>query len=193
MRWAEEWFDAWTEFHMQPIEFIEVSHEVVVVPLHQVATGKRSGVVVEIELTYVLEVRGGLITRFTSIRPSRRRLRSLRHSAGRPVRAVQSAALIPGGGILALMAEAGYKASKEQLLKRLSRIEGQVRGVRSMVDEERYCIDVLTQISAIRAALDKVALGLVDEHARNCMRESEGDPEAHVDELMSALGRMLQQ
>ncbi len=90
------------------------------------------------------------------------------------------------------MAHAGYRSSKEQLLKRLSRIEGQVRGVQSMVNEERYCIDVLTQISAIRAALDKVALGLVDEHARNCVREPGGDPEAHVDELMGTLARMLQ-
>ena len=85
----------------------------------------------------------------------------------------------------------GYKASKEQLLNRLSRIEGQVRGVQSMVDEERYCIDVLTQISAIRSALDKVALGLVDEHVRNCMRDADGEDEAQVDELMGALGRML--
>ena len=89
------------------------------------------------------------------------------------------------------MADAGYKASKEQLLKRLSRLEGQVRGVARMVEEERYCIDVLTQINAIRAALDKVALGLVDEHARNCMRDTERDLDQDVDELMSALGRML--
>ena len=62
-----------------------------------------------------------------------------------------------------------------------------------MVEDERYCVDVLTQISAIRAALDKVALGLVDEHARNCMREPGGDPDGDVDELMGALGRMLRQ
>lgn len=89
------------------------------------------------------------------------------------------------------MADAGYKASKEQLLKRLSRLEGQVRGVARMVEEDRYCIDVLTQISAIRAALDKVALGLVDEHARTCMRDTERDLDQDVDELMGALGRML--
>ena len=89
------------------------------------------------------------------------------------------------------MTPAGYKNSKEQLLNRLSRIEGQVRGVRSMVEDERYCIDVLTQINAIRAALDKVALGLVDEHARNCLRDPEADTDEGVDELMSALGRML--
>ncbi|HEX2708446.1 MAG TPA: metal-sensitive transcriptional regulator [Solirubrobacterales bacterium] len=89
------------------------------------------------------------------------------------------------------MPDPGYKASKEQLLRRLSRVEGQVRGVARMVEEDRYCIDVLTQISAIRAALDKVALGLVDDHARHCMRDTKRDPDQDVDELMSALGRML--
>src|SRR5215207_9297835 len=59
----------------------------------------------------------------------------------------------------------GYSATKDQLLKRLRRVEGQVRGVQGMVDDDRYCIDVITQISAIQAALDKVALGLLDEHA----------------------------
>ena len=63
----------------------------------------------------------------------------------------------------------GYSATKDQLQKRLRRIEGQVRGVQGMVEDDRYCIDVLTQISAIQAALDKVALGLLDEHARHCV------------------------
>jgi DNA-binding FrmR family transcriptional regulator len=90
------------------------------------------------------------------------------------------------------MAEVGYKSSKQQLLTRLARIEGQVRGVAAMVEDERYCIDVLTQISAVRAALDKVALGLVDDHARNCLREAGRDPEADIDELMGALGRLVQ-
>ena len=63
----------------------------------------------------------------------------------------------------------GYTASKDQLLKRLRRIEGQVRGIEGMVDDDRYCIDVLTQISAVQAALDKVALGLLDGHARHCV------------------------
>ena len=86
----------------------------------------------------------------------------------------------------------GYAASKEQLLNRLSRVEGQVRGVRRMVEQDRYCIDVLTQINAARAALDKVALGLLDDHARNCVLEDAGagSPE-RVDELMGAVGRML--
>jgi CsoR family transcriptional regulator, copper-sensing transcriptional repressor len=88
----------------------------------------------------------------------------------------------------------GYTASKDQLLTRLRRIEGQVRGVAGMVEDDRYCIDVLTQISAVQAALDKVALGLMDEHARHCMRGKGGapeDPEAQVDELMGAMGRLM--
>jgi len=86
----------------------------------------------------------------------------------------------------------GYSADKEQLLKRLARVEGQVRGVARMVEEERYCIDVLTQISAIEAALDKVALALVDDHTRHCVIEAEGpDRLAKVDELMAALGRLI--
>jgi DNA-binding FrmR family transcriptional regulator len=89
----------------------------------------------------------------------------------------------------------GYTATKEQLNKRLARIEGQVRGVSRMVDEDRYCIDVLTQISAIQAALDKVALGLLDGHARHCLLgEGHGGPDEpadQADELMSAVGRLM--
>jgi DNA-binding FrmR family transcriptional regulator len=88
----------------------------------------------------------------------------------------------------------GYSADKEQLSKRLARVEGQVRGVAKMVEDDRYCIDVLTQISAIQAALDKVAIGLLDGHARHCMVEGHGgpaDPDERVDELMSAVSRLL--
>jgi DNA-binding FrmR family transcriptional regulator len=88
----------------------------------------------------------------------------------------------------------GYTATKDQLQKRLARIEGQVRGVSKMVEDDRYCIDVLTQIGAIQAALDKVALGLLDEHARHCLLgEGEGpkEPGEQVDELMSAVGRLM--
>ena len=63
----------------------------------------------------------------------------------------------------------GYTATKDQLTKRLARIEGQIRGISKMVDEDRYCTDVLDQINAARAALDKVALGLLDGHARHCL------------------------
>jgi DNA-binding FrmR family transcriptional regulator len=93
------------------------------------------------------------------------------------------------------MAQArGYTATKDQLRDRLARIEGQVRGVARMVEEDRYCIDVLTQISAIQAALDRVALGLLDDHARHCLIGGKGgptDPEEQVHELMGAVGRML--
>ena len=88
----------------------------------------------------------------------------------------------------------GYSADKEQLAKRLARVEGQVRGVAKMVEDDRYCIDVLTQISAIQAALDKVAVGLLDGHARHCMIEGHGgpaDPGERVDELMGAVSRLL--
>jgi DNA-binding FrmR family transcriptional regulator len=86
----------------------------------------------------------------------------------------------------------GYTATKDQLQKRLRRVEGQVRGVQGMVDEDRYCIDVLTQISAIQAALDKVALGLLDEHARHCVMGAEGQQQLdRTDELMAAVGRLM--
>ena len=85
-----------------------------------------------------------------------------------------------------------YIVSKDQLQTRLRRIRGQVEGIERMVEEDRYCIDVLTQISAARAALDKVALGLVDDHVRNCMREGKGAREEQVQELMGAVGRLVQ-
>jgi DNA-binding FrmR family transcriptional regulator len=87
----------------------------------------------------------------------------------------------------------GYAATKDQLHKRLRRIEGQVRGIEKMVEEDRYCIDILTQIGAIQAALDKVALGLLDEHARHCVigGAAEGTPEELTDELMAAVGRLM--
>jgi DNA-binding FrmR family transcriptional regulator len=86
----------------------------------------------------------------------------------------------------------GYTATKDQLLSRLRRVEGQVRGVERMVDEDRYCIDVLTQIGAIQAALDKVALGLLDDHARHCVIEGEdAKKEDRTTELMAAVGRLM--
>lgn len=86
----------------------------------------------------------------------------------------------------------GYTATKDQLSKRLRRIEGQVRGVERMVDEDRYCIDVLTQISAIQAALDKVALGVLDDHAAHCvLGAAEDEREAKTAELMAAVGRLM--
>ena len=86
----------------------------------------------------------------------------------------------------------GYTATKDELLKRLRRIEGQVRGIQGMVEDERYCIDVLTQISAIQAALDKVALGLLDDHAQHCVIGARQDDQAEkTQELMAAVGRLM--
>ena len=87
----------------------------------------------------------------------------------------------------------GYSATKDQLLARLRRVEGQVRGLQRMVGEDRYCIDVLTQISAVQAALDKVALGLLDEHAHHCVLDAQQPTERDVktDELMAAVGRLM--
>ncbi|HEY8482384.1 MAG TPA: metal-sensitive transcriptional regulator [Spirillospora sp.] len=87
----------------------------------------------------------------------------------------------------------GYTATKDQLQTRLARIEGQIRGIDRMVEEDRYCIDILTQISAVQAALDKVALGLLDGHVRHCVAEGavEGKADAMSTELMAAVGRLM--
>ena len=94
--------------------------------------------------------------------------------------------------IMAKASTPGYSVDKERLLTRLRRIDGQVKGIERMVEDDRYCIEVLTQISAVQAALDKVALGLLDDHARNCIVEAkEGEREDRADELMGAVGRLL--
>jgi CsoR family transcriptional regulator, copper-sensing transcriptional repressor len=86
----------------------------------------------------------------------------------------------------------GYTATKDQLLNRLKRVEGQVRGIAGMVEDDRYCIDVLTQIGAVQAALDKVALGLLDEHARHCVIAGPDELKTdRTDELMAAVGRLM--
>ena len=85
----------------------------------------------------------------------------------------------------------GYSASKEDLLKRLARAEGQVRGVTRMVADDRYCIDVLTQIEATQAALNAIALGLLDDHVRNCMSGPKAASSEQVQELMDAVGRLV--
>jgi DNA-binding FrmR family transcriptional regulator len=86
----------------------------------------------------------------------------------------------------------GYKASKDQLLNRLARVEGQVRGVTHMVEEERYCIDVLTQIQAAEAALNGIAIGLLDDHVHKCMQGGDTRQRAaKADELMDAVGRLV--
>jgi DNA-binding FrmR family transcriptional regulator len=86
----------------------------------------------------------------------------------------------------------GYQATKDDLLARLARVKGQVGGVERMVEQDRYCIDILTQISAIQAALDKVALGLLDGHARTCvLGADESLHDERTAELMAAIGRLM--
>jgi DNA-binding FrmR family transcriptional regulator len=87
----------------------------------------------------------------------------------------------------------GYVEDKEALLKRLARVEGQVRGLQRMVADEAYCVDVLTQISAVNRALDGVGLKLLNDHTNHCVRDAvaEGGTEADekVSELMAAVER----
>ena len=88
----------------------------------------------------------------------------------------------------------GYSASKDQLQKRLRRIEGQVRGLQGMVEDDRWCPDILQQVAAVQAALDKVALGLAEGHVQHCMMAGIDDPERSQEmthELMTALGRLV--
>jgi DNA-binding FrmR family transcriptional regulator len=87
----------------------------------------------------------------------------------------------------------GYTASRDDLKARLKKIEGQVRGVERMIDDDRYCIEILTQIAAVQAALDKVALGLLDGHVTHCVvgGHGPGTEEERTTELMSAVGRLL--
>jgi DNA-binding FrmR family transcriptional regulator len=88
----------------------------------------------------------------------------------------------------------GYVAEKDALVKRLHRIEGQVRGIERMVDEERYCIDVLTQIAAVTTALDSLAFQLLDAHGNHCVTDAiaSGDRAAAAEktqELLAAVER----
>jgi DNA-binding FrmR family transcriptional regulator len=86
----------------------------------------------------------------------------------------------------------GYTGPKADIRKRLRRVEGQVRGIQGMVEADRYCIDVLQQITAAQAALDKVIVALVAEHSRRCVIGAGGDDqEAKLEELMTTLGRLM--
>jgi DNA-binding FrmR family transcriptional regulator len=90
----------------------------------------------------------------------------------------------------------GYSISREDYLKRLRRIEGQVRGLQRMVDEDTYCIDVLTQVAATTKALESVAIGLLDEHLRHCVAEAtRGEDTAAADamigEATAAIARLV--
>ncbi|MEE1618039.1 metal-sensitive transcriptional regulator [Brachybacterium sp. J153] len=90
----------------------------------------------------------------------------------------------------------GYRETKSPYLRRLKLIEGQVRGVHRMVEEDAYCIDVLTQISAVTKALQSVATGLVDDHIHHCVHDAarSGDSEElerKMDEIMQAVKRLM--
>lgn len=89
----------------------------------------------------------------------------------------------------------GYIGQKEDYLKRLRRIEGQARGLQRMVEEEKYCIDILTQISAVTAALENVALGLLDDHLKHCVtaaiRDGDLSAEAKIKEASDAIARLV--
>jgi DNA-binding FrmR family transcriptional regulator len=89
----------------------------------------------------------------------------------------------------------GYRGTKDDYLKRLRRIEGQVRGIQRMVDEETYCIDVLTQVAAVTKALQAVSLGLLEDHVAHCVvdaaRTSDAEAEVKVREAAEAIARLV--
>jgi CsoR family transcriptional regulator, copper-sensing transcriptional repressor len=93
------------------------------------------------------------------------------------------------------MSHPGYLNEKDDVLKRLRRIEGQARGLQRMVEQEQYCIDILTQISALTSALRSVALGLVDDHLKHCVVDAVklGDDagEAKIKEATDAIARLV--
>jgi CsoR family transcriptional regulator, copper-sensing transcriptional repressor len=88
----------------------------------------------------------------------------------------------------------GYISSKDDYLRRLRRIEGQARGLQRMVDDEQYCIDILTQVSAMTKALQSVAIGLLEDHLGHCVADAladGGDAEAKVREASEAIARLV--
>jgi CsoR family transcriptional regulator, copper-sensing transcriptional repressor len=87
-------------------------------------------------------------------------------------------------------AKRGYSEHKGDVQKRLARIEGQVRGIQGMVEDDRYCIDVINQIQAVQAALDKVGLGLLDDHVKECVAGAKDQPEK-LAEMMDAVERLV--
>ena len=87
----------------------------------------------------------------------------------------------------------GYAMRKKEIQDRLRRIEGQVRGLHRMVEEDKYCIDILTQVNAVTAGLKAIGVGLLDGHVRTCVRESleHGEGDEKVEELVSAVARFV--
>jgi DNA-binding FrmR family transcriptional regulator len=94
-----------------------------------------------------------------------------------------------------MVRRASYSAHKEALLQRLRRMEGQARGLERMIEDERYCLDVIQQINALTAAAREVALIMVEDHLRMCVNDacSEADREAAIREMPTVLGRVVRQ
>jgi DNA-binding FrmR family transcriptional regulator len=86
----------------------------------------------------------------------------------------------------------GYSPDKDNYLKRLRRIEGQVRGLQRMIDEDTYCIDVLTQISAVTKALQSVAVGLLDQHVRHCVANAATNDPDHLDDMVGEATKAIE-
>jgi len=96
---------------------------------------------------------------------------------------------------VARQTEHGYISDKSRFLARLKRIEGQARGIHRMVDEEKYCIDILTQVSALNKALEAVALGLLDDHLKHCVMDAAAEggsvAEAKLKDASDAIARLV--
>ncbi len=86
----------------------------------------------------------------------------------------------------------GYSPDKDAYVKRLRRIEGQVRGLQRMIDEDTYCIDVLTQVSAVTKALQSVAVGLLEQHLRHCVAHAATNDPDHLDEMVGEATRAIE-
>ncbi len=105
---------------------------------------------------------------------------------------------VPPPGMLQTMSDEraatvhGYTMDKDGYLKRLKRIEGQVRGLQRMIDEDTYCIDILTQVSAVTKALQSVAVGLLDQHVRHCVTNAATDDPAHADMMVNEATRAIE-
>jgi DNA-binding FrmR family transcriptional regulator len=86
----------------------------------------------------------------------------------------------------------GYSPDKDAYIKRLRRIEGQVRGLQRMIDEDTYCIDVLTQVSAVTKALQSVAVGLLEQHVRHCVANAAANDPDHLDEMVGEATKAIE-
>ena len=130
-------------------------------------------------------------------------LNAPRESSGGPARVVARSLLCISGQLprgprnpaAYCLSMRGYSQDKDAYLKRLRRIEGQVRGLQRMIDEDKYCIDILTQVSAVTKALQAVALGLLEEHLGHCVAQAvaDGDDSAaeKVREASEAIARLV--